>query len=186
MQMLFDFFPIILFFISYKVAGIFVATAVAMAASLLQVGFSWVKHKKFELMQIVSLVIITLLGTATLLSHNIMFIKWKPTVIYWILAVIFFSTQFIGKKNLTQKLMDNKIVLQQYSWRTLNFSWVAFFSSMGVLNLFVVYHFSTNTWVNFKLFGTLILTLFFVLIQSIYITKCTKCDKLKNEISQNN
>lgn len=171
MKLLFDFFPILLFFIAFKLFGIFIATAIAMIASLLQVSIYWFKHRRFELMQIITLVCVILLGGATLLLHNELFIKWKPTAIYWVFALLFLTTQFIGNKTLVQRLMEEKIELPHATWQKLNISWFVFFILMGIANIFVAYHYSTNIWVNFKLFGSLGLTICFVLVQSLYIAK---------------
>lgn len=174
MKMLFDFFPIILFFIAYKFFGIYVATAVAMGASLLQVIYFWLRYHRVEAMHIITLIIILSLGSATLLLHNSMFIKWKPTVIYWVFALMFLLTQFIGNKTLLQRMLGTKITLPNPIWTKLNVSWGVFFAVMGIANLYVVYHYSTNTWVDFKLFGTLGLTIVFIIIQSIYMAKHIK------------
>jgi intracellular septation protein len=171
MKLLFDFFPIILFFIAYKLVGIYVATAVAMLASLIQTMSFWFKHRRFELTHIITLAIILILGSATIILHDAMFIKWKPTAVYWLFALLFLGTQFIGNKTLIQRMMDGKLTLPDVIWTRLNLSWSIFFVAMGIANLYVVYHFSTNTWVNFKLFGTLGLTIVFVVVQSLYIAR---------------
>ena len=171
MKALFDFVPIFLFFIAYKFYGVFVATAVAMAASFFQTLFSWIKHKKIEPMPLITFVLILLLGSATLMLHNPMFIKWKPTAIYWVFALLFTGSQWIGKKPLLQRMMGNKITLPKRVWHRLNQSWAAFFLGLGALNVYVVYHYSTDTWVNFKLFGTMGLTLGFAILQAIYMTR---------------
>ena len=171
MKLLFDFFPIILFFIAYKLFGIYVATAVAMLASFLQVAGFWFKHHRFESTHLITLVIILLLGSATIFLHDAMFIKWKPTVVYWIFALLFLGTQFIGNKTLIQRMIGGKITLPNFVWNRLNLLWGIFFAVMGVANLYVVYNFTTNAWVNFKLFGTLGLTIVFVVLQSFYIAR---------------
>lgn len=171
MKLLFDFFPILLFFIAYKFFGIFVATAVAMVASLFQVGYYWIRHHRVEMLHVITLVTILILGSATLLLRNIMFIKWKPTVIYWIFALAFLITQFFGPKTLLERMMDKQITLPQTLWKRLNLSWVIFWALMGIANLYVVYNYNTNTWVNFKLFGTLGLTIVFVIGQSYFMRK---------------
>ncbi|MCK4609274.1 MAG: septation protein A [Gammaproteobacteria bacterium] len=171
MKILFDFFPILLFFAAYKFFGIYTATIVAMAASLCQVAYFWFKHHRVEAIHVITLFIILILGSATIWLHNAMFIKWKPTAVYWIFALLFFVTQFIGNRPLIQRMMDSKLTLPQFIWSRLNISWMLFFTLMGCANLYVVYHFSTNTWVNFKLFGTLVLTIAFVIAQSFYIAK---------------
>jgi intracellular septation protein len=177
MKLLFDFFPIVLFFIGYKFFGIYVATVVAMVVSFFQVGYFWFKNRRFEITHIITLFSILLLGSATLLLRNVLFIKWKPTVIYWILAIIFLGSQIFCKKMFIQHLVGEKITLQPKVWKKLNFSWAIFFSLMGALNLYVAYFFNTDTWVNFKLFGTLIGTLVFAILQSLYISKHIKYEQ---------
>lgn len=177
MQMLFDFFPIILFFTTYKFFGIYIATIVAIISSIAQTLFYRIKNKHFEFIHLITLVIITLLGGATIFLHNVIFIKWKPTVLYWVLALLFLATQFIGEKNLIQRMMDKKLSLPKKVWDKLNICWVAFFAVMGLVNIYVVYHFTTDVWVNFKLFGTLGLTILFVFIQSLYMAKYIKDEK---------
>lgn len=171
MKLLFDFFPIVLFFIVFKFWGIYIATAVAMVASVLQVLLYRLKFQDYEKMQLVSMGIIIILGSATLFFHNPWFIKWKPTGIYWLSALVFFSSHFIGAKPLIQKMMDSNVNLDPRIWRRLNLAWCLFFVVMGALNLYVAYSFETETWVNFKLFGGIGLTIVFVLIQAFYLTK---------------
>lgn len=174
MKLLFDFFPILLFFIAYKLFNIYVATGVAIVSSFIQTGGFWLRHKHFETTHLLSFAIILLLGSATLISHDVMFIKWKPTAIYWVLATLFFTTQFIGNQPLIKRLINNKISLPDTAWKRLNACWALFFVIMGSLNLYIVYNFSTNTWVDFKLFGTIGLTVIFVLLQSLYMAKFLK------------
>lgn len=171
MRILFDFFPILIFFIAYKFFGIFVATALTMAASLVQVSCYWLKHRKFETMHIITLIMVLLFGGSTLWLHNDLFIKWKPTAIYWIFALALLLSQFIGKKPIIQHLLASKVELPSKIWQHLNLSWVIFFTLMGLANVYVLYHFSTNAWVNFKLFGCFGLTLGFLIIQAIYMAK---------------
>lgn len=171
MKLLADFFPIILFFIAYKFYGIYVATGVAIGASTIQVAVFWVKNRRVETMHIITLVLILVLGGATLFLHNEMFIKWKPTAINWIFALVFMGSQFIGSKPLIKKMMEKNVSLPDVIWSRLNLSWVIFFALMGLANLYVIYNFDTNTWVNFKLFGVLGLTVVFVLIQAMYLTR---------------
>ena len=122
-------------------------------------------------MQGITFVMIVILGTATLLAHNPMFIKWKPTAIYWTFSLLFFGSRFIGKKPFIQRIMEKTISLPQKIWNHLNWAWIMFFTTIGSVNLFVVYHFSTNTWVNFKLFGVLGSTLLFGIAQALYLAK---------------
>lgn len=171
MKLLFDFFPIVLFFIVYKLAGIYTATAVAMLASLTQVAMYKLKYQRFEKMHLFSFAIIMVLGGATLFFHNPWFIKWKPTGIYWLSAIVFLTTNFVGSKPLIQKMMEANVSLELKIWQRLNMAWALFFVIMGALNLYVAYHFDTDSWVNFKLFGGVGFTLLFVLIQAFYLTK---------------
>lgn len=175
MKLLVDFFPILLFFIAFKFFGIYIATSVAMATCFMQVGWQWFKHHKVDILQIVTLILITVLGSATLLLHNELFIKWKPTAINWIFAVIFLASH-LSKQTIMQRLMSNNITLPIAVWTRLNISWVLFFFITGLANLYVVYHFDTNTWVNFKLFGILGMTVAFVIVQAIYLSKYIKPD----------
>ncbi len=174
MKVLSEFFPIFLFFIVYKTAGIYWATGTAMLVSLIQFIHFWLKNKRIDTMQLVTLLCIGLLGGATLTFHNELFIKWKPTAINWAFSVLFLFSQFIGKKPLIQRLMESNVSLPLSVWRRLNMSWIIFFAFTGGLNLYVAYHFPTDIWVNFKLFGLLGLTLVFVLIQSLYLMKHMK------------
>lgn len=171
MKLLFDFFPILLFFIVYKFFGIYIATATAMIASVCQVAFYRLKFKHYEKMHLISLALIMILGGATLFFHNPWFIKWKPTGIYWLSALVFLSSGFIGSKPIIQKMMEANVVLSTKIWHRLNYAWILFFVVMGALNLYVAYHFDTDAWVNFKLFGGVGFTLLFVLIQAFYLTK---------------
>ena len=171
MKLLFDFFPIILFFVCYKFFGIYIATAVAMAASLLQVLVYRLKHQRYERMHLISLALILVLGGATLFFHNPWFIKWKPTGIYWLSSLAFIASSFIGKKPLIQKMMDGNIQLPNKIWLRLNLAWAIYFMVMGGLNIYVAYHYSTDVWVNFKLIGGVGLMLVFVFIQAMYLTR---------------
>ncbi len=151
--------------------GIYVATAVAIVASLVQVMYTRLRHKKFELIQVVTCIMILIFGGMTLIFHNPMFIKWKPTMINWILALIFIIAQVFYKKPLLQHLLNNKIHATLNVWQKLNAMWISFFVIIGAVNLFVAYQFDMDTWVNFKVFGMLGLTLIFGLIQAIYLSK---------------
>jgi intracellular septation protein len=175
MKLLIDFFPILLFFISYKFFGIYVATGVAIGTSFIQVGWHWIRNRKFEMMQVVTLIILVVLGGATLTLHNELFIKWKPTAINWIFATVFLCSH-LTKTTIIQRLMQQNISLPRNIWQRLNFSWVVFFFLTGLANIYVVYHFDTNTWVNFKLFGLLGLTILFVILQAIFLAKHVKSD----------
>lgn len=171
MKLLFDFFPLVLFFMGYKFFGLYAATGIAMAASLIQVVFYRVKHQHYEKMHLFSLVIIFILGGATLFFHNPWFIKWKPTGIYWVTALVFLGSTVLTNKPLIQKMMEKNIDLPPKIWNRLNIAWAIFFLLMGGANLYVAYTFDTDTWVNFKLFGGAGLTLTFVFLQAFYLTR---------------
>ena len=177
MKLLFDFFPIILFFIVFKLAGIYAATAVTIAATFAQIGWVWFKHRKVEPMLWMSLGVVVVFGGATLIFHNDSFIKWKPTVLYWLFAAILSGAQLLQGKNLMRVLMGKQMRLPDAIWNKVNWSWVAFFGLMGVLNIAIAYNFSTDLWVDFKLFGSLVLTLLFVIGQSLLLSKHMKLDE---------
>ncbi len=177
LKLLFDFFPIILFFIVFKLAGIYAATAVTIAATFAQIGWVWFKHRKVEPMLWMSLGVVVVFGGATLIFHNDTFIKWKPTVLYWLFAAILSGAQLLQGKNLMRSLMGKQMQLPDAIWTKVNWSWVAFFVLMGVLNIAIAYNFSTDLWVDFKLFGSLILTLVFVIGQSLLLSRHMKLDE---------
>ncbi|MDD3354886.1 septation protein A [Zoogloea sp.] len=171
MKFIFDLFPILLFFAAYKLSGIFMATAVAMAATVAQIAWVWFRHRQVDTMLWVSLIIVTLFGGATLLFQNPTFIKWKPTVLYWFFAGALLFSALALRKNLIRKLMEAQLRLPDAVWSRLNLAWTAFFAGMGFLNLFVAYNFSEDAWVNFKLFGGMGLMLVFVLAQGMLLSR---------------
>ncbi|MGE5026906.1 MAG: septation protein A [Betaproteobacteria bacterium] len=177
MKFLFDLFPIILFFAAYKFFGIFTATAVAIGATFAQIGWVWFRHRKVDTMLWISLAIITVFGGATLLLHDATFIKWKPTVLYWLFACVLLVSQLGFGKNLIKAMMGKQMVLPENIWLRLNFGWAAFFAGVGALNLYVAFNYSESTWVNFKLFGILGLMLVFVLGQGALLGKYIVEDK---------
>ena len=182
MKLLFDFFPILVFFACFKWFGIYHATAAAMVAAVVQVVFYRLKHQRYEKMHLISLTLIVVLGSATLIFHNPWFIKWKPTGIYWFSALLFLGSAFIGKKPLIQKMMEGNISLPSSIWYRLNYAWCVFFVIMGSINIYVAYTYDTNVWVTFKLFGGVGLTLVFVFIQAIYLTKHITVKELKQRV----
>ena len=171
MKFLFDYFPIIAFFVAFKLWGIYVATAVAMATSFLQLLFFWLRHRRFEKAHIITFVFILVLGGSTLIFHNPIFIKWKPTIVYWAFSVLLMGSQWFTSKTLLHRMLSDKINLSLKIWARLNTSWALFFLVLGAVNLYVVYNFDTNTWVNFKLFGTLALMILFIVGQAFYISR---------------
>jgi intracellular septation protein len=182
MKLLFDFLPIAIFFAVYKYTGdIIMATAILIPATIVQMLFTWIKTHRIEKMQLVTLVLVVLLGGATILFKDKTFIQWKPTVVNWLFALAFLGSQFIGNKPLVQRLMENSIELPGPIWYRLSYAWVCFFILMGGLNLLVAFNMSESAWVNFKLFGMLGLTLLFIILQGIYLSK--HLPDLKNQDS---
>lgn len=177
MKFLFDYFPIICFFIAYKFYGIYIATAVTMVASFLQVSYFWLKHRRFEKLHWITLALVLILGGSTLIFHKEIFIKWKPSIIYWLFTIILVITQLFGSKPLLHRMLGDKIIIPDKIWSRLNMSWAIFFLFLGILNLYVVYNFNTNSWVNFKLFGTLGLILIFAVAQAFYMARYMEDNK---------
>lgn len=194
MKFLFDLFPVILFFASFKLAQIYpqsaevlmhlmdyqaepqqlpilLATAVAIVATLAQILWVKLRHGKVDRMLIISGCIIVFFGGATLLLHDETFIKWKPTVLYWLFGLTLTVANLFFKKNLIRSMMEQQISMPDTVWSKLNSAWAIFFIFLGCLNLFVAYNFTTEAWVNFKLFGTMILMFAFVVGQSLMISK---------------
>jgi len=171
MKFLFDLFPVILFFAAFKVFDIYIATGVVIAATMAQIGWVWHRHGKVDTMLWVSLGLVVVFGGATLILHDETFIKWKPTILYWLFAAsLFGSAQFFGK-NLIRTMLDKQVELPEALWPRLNYAWIGFFAVMGVLNLWVAFNFSTDTWVSFKLFGGMGLMIFFIVLQGVVLAK---------------
>jgi intracellular septation protein len=195
MKFLFDLLPVILFFVAYKIAGgqadaalqftrqflgdsvaesqapILIATGVAIVATFGQIAWVWLRHRKVDAMLWVSLVIVSVFGGATLLFHDPIFIKWKPTVLYWLFGATLTVSALVFKRNLIRRMLEAQISLPDHVWERLNLAWAGFFALMGALNLVVAYRFSEEAWVNFKLFGGMGLMLLFVLGQGLFLSK---------------
>lgn len=171
MKFLFDLFPVILFFVAYKFFGIYAATSTAIAATIVQIIWAKYKFGKVDGSLIASGVIIVVFGGATLFLHDESFIKWKPTILYWFFTAALFISDWLLGKNLIRSFMEKQISLPDLIWRKLNLAWALFFLALGFANLYVAHHFSTDAWVNFKLFGTTGLMLVFVIGQSLAINK---------------
>jgi len=208
MKVLFDLFPVLLFFIAYTGAKrapdtasamvssllgalgagasinaeqgpILLATAVAIVATMFQVGWLLLRKRKVDTMLWISLAIIVVMGGATLLLRDPTFIKWKPTVLYWAFAVVLLGADLLLKKNMIRTMMQAQMSLPDAVWTRLNLSWVAFFALMGVANLYVAYHYSESTWVNFKLFGGIGLMVVFVVIQGLMLSRFLESEERK-------
>lgn len=171
MKLLFDFLPIILFFLAFKVWGIYVATGVAIAATLIQ--FAWLRSRKgrIEPMQWINLGVIIVFGGATLIAHNDTFIKWKPTALYWMMGGALLFGQLVLKRNLLKSVIGSQMQMSERGWHAAAWSWVWFFAFMGALNLWVAFNFDLDTWVNFKLFGGIGLMIVFVVAQTLYLNR---------------
>ncbi|MDP1926999.1 MAG: septation protein A [Thiobacillus sp.] len=207
-KILFDLFPVIIFFVAYKIGdanaeasralmgslglamsatekpGIYLATLVAIIASIGQIGWVKLRGHPVETMMWVSLGIIVVFGGATLWLHDESFIKWKPTVLYWLFGGIIVGSMLFGR-NVIKGLMGSQMELPEPAWSRLNLSWGGFFIFMGLANLFVAFNFSTDDWVNFKLFGSMGLMLLFVIGQSMMLNKyLDKADLDQEELNK--
>ena len=199
MKFLFDVFPVILFFISYKLgeshvdiaqqlantylsgivsgnsltaeqAPILLATALTIIASVFQITYLLISKKKIDAMLWISFIIISVFGSATIYFHSDTFIKWKPTVLYWCYATAFLLGQFIFKKNLLKTAMGSQLTMPEPVWAKLSLVWIAYFFLMGILNLYVAFSFPTTTWVSFKLYSLGAVPAF-IILQSIFLAK---------------
>ena len=177
MKFLFDLLPIILFFAAFKLFDIYTATAVAITATFLQIGWLKWKKRKVDMMMWVSLAIVGIFGGATLALHDETFIKWKPTVLYWLFAVVMAAAQLVFRRNLIRAMLGEQVRMPDAAWARLNWSWVGFFLLMGAANLYVAYNFSTDAWVNFKLFGGMGLMLVFVILQALVLVRYVEEEK---------
>lgn len=179
MKILFDFFPVIVFYVAYTIGKRFVgdvqsmviATALLIAATCLQVAVTWLRQRKVEKMHIVVLVLAIVFGGATIYFREPAYLVWKVTLANWLFAVAFLTSHFIGESPLVKHMMQHAIELPDVIWSRLSYMWIAFFISIGIVNLVVARHVSFDAWVNFKLFGMLGLTFVFVIIQSVYLAR---------------
>jgi intracellular septation protein len=169
MQLLADYFPLILFFVAFKWQGIWVATAVAIAASVVQiVYFHW--KRKVSAVHWISLAVIVVFGGATLILQDETFIKWKPTVLYLVFGVVLAAGKLVWQRDLLSYLMK-ELTLPAPVWTRLTWSWVVFFAAMALANWYVAFHFTTETWVNFKVWGGIGLFLVFALAQGVVLAR---------------
>jgi intracellular septation protein len=171
MKFLFDLFPVILFFVAFKLADIYVATAAAIVATFLQIGLLALLKRRIEPMLWISLAIIVVFGGATLVLRDETFIKWKPTVLYWLFAAALAGSVMLFRRNLMRSMLSAQVQLPDPVWARLNWSWVGFFAFMGVANLLVAFNFTTDQWVNFKLFGATGMMFLFVVGQALYLAR---------------
>lgn len=199
MKFLFDLFPVILFFITLKVAEkaagaslilakilttigiattvkgsltpIMLATIAVIFGSIVQIIWAKLHYKKVDNALWLSALLVVVLGGMTLYFQNDAFIKWKPTLLYWTFAVALIGTNLFAKKNLIKNMMGKEISMPENIWNKLNLAWALFFSALGVLNLYVAFNYSIDTWASFKLFGTMGLMFLFIIGQSFAINK---------------
>ncbi|MGZ8183617.1 MAG: septation protein A [Methylobacter sp.] len=171
MKQLIEFIPIILFFIAYKVYDIYVATAVVMVATIIQITYAWFKHRKIESMQWITLALVVVMGGATLYFQDEQFIKWKFSIIEWLFGLAFLGSQFIGKKTFIERMMSANLTMPSLVWKRLNLSWASFFISIGFLNVYVMYNYDTDDWVSFKTFVAPGLMVVFMVVQMIFLYK---------------
>ena len=170
MQLLADYFPLILFFIAFKWQGIYFATGVAILASIVQIAFLRWRRGRVAVVNWLSLAIIVVFGGATLILQDDAYIKWKPTVLYALFGAILAGGRLFFGRNLLSHLMTG-ISLPAAVWSRLTWSWVAFFAFMAVANWYVAFNYSTDTWVNFKVWGGIGLFLTFALLQGLFLSR---------------
>ena len=202
MKLLFDLFPVILFFATFKysekspelavswvstllgsttvdakIAPILLATIVVIAATVAQIAWVRIRHGRVDKMLWVSLVLVVVFGGMTLAFQNEAFIKWKPTILYWVFAGSMAFSAIVLKKNPIKAMLGEQMTLPEPIWGKVNLAWIVFFIAMGALNLFVAFNFSTDAWVNFKLFGGMGLMFVFVLGQGMLLSKYMEEEK---------
>ena len=172
--MLNDFMPAIVFFAVYKMYDIFYATAALIIITIAQVIFEYIKHRKIPHMQIAIAVLVVVFGGMTLYFHDEEFIKWKVSIVNWVIGIGFVATTYLMKQTPVEKLMASSMDLPHSKWKILNNVWGIYFIVLGFVNIAVAYYFSTEVWMNFKLFGIIGLTFIFLIAQSIYLSKHIK------------
>jgi intracellular septation protein len=161
--------------VAFKYYGIYVATGVGIAVTALQFGITLLWQKRFDKKQLITLIVFLVFGGMTLYFHNPIFVKWKPSIVFWIFGLVLLISHFFGKKPIMQRMLetmlDGKATFPDFIWKRLNLAWMVFFIALGTVNIFVAYSFSTEAWVNFKLYGILGLLFLFSFLQAIYLSK---------------
>jgi intracellular septation protein len=175
MKILIDFFPILLFFGAYKLYDIYVGTSVLMAATVIQMALIYSIDRKLQAMHKITLVLILAFGTLTLALHDDRFIKWKPTVLYAGMAIALALAVWVYKKNFLKMLLGSQMSLPEPVWMRLNMVWVVYSAFMALTNAYVAAYFSTEAWVNFKLWGY-VFPLIFIVGQGLYISRYLSAD----------
>lgn len=191
MKFLFDFFPVLLFYIAYNVGkkyvgevdGMIIATALLVLATCVQVGITWVRKRKVENMHIVVLVLAIIFGGATIYFREPVYLIWKVTLANWLFAAAFLASHFIGHSPIVKRMMQHAVQLPEFVWNRLSYMWISFFTALGAINLVVAENVSFDAWVDFKLFGLLGLTFLFVIIQAVYLSRHIK-EESKPEVEE--
>ncbi len=171
MKQLLEFIPILLFFAAYKRYDIYIATAVVIVATIIQVAIAWFKYRKVETMQWITLGLVIVFGGATIILHDEQYLKWKFSIIEWLFGLAFLSSHFIGKKTFIERMMSSNLSLPAHIWQRLNFSWASFFISVGFINVYVMYNYNTDDWVTFKTFIAPALMVVFMVVQMSLLYK---------------
>lgn len=179
MRFLFDIFPVVIFFATYKYTDVFTATIAAIGATALQVVWKAIRRQRIDPALWVSFGVVSLFGGATVVLRDDTFIRWKPTVLYWIFATTLIIAKVTFQKNLIKLMMGSELKLEESVWKQLNNAWISFFTAMGCLNLLVAFRnpFCTDAdtclaqWVNFKLFGSIGLMLLFIIGQTVFLAR---------------
>lgn len=179
MSSLLEFLLLAAFFLSYLWKGIYVATAVIMVGSVIVLAASWWRTRRLEPMPLMVAVLALVLGGVTLLLHDPVYIKWKFSVIEWLLGCVLLGSQFLGKKPFIRLAMEKNLKLPEAIWSRLNLMWAGFFLFLGSLNVYVLLTFSTDAWVRFKMFGSIGLTLVFAIIQATYLARHMPAEEKK-------
>jgi intracellular septation protein len=170
MQLLFDFFPLVAFFVAFMAFDLYVATATIIVAIGLQIAYQWLRHRKVNNMLLISGALVAVFGGITLALRDPLFIQWKVTVVNWLFAAAFLASQLFGKKTFTERLMGQAVELEPQVWRQLNTLWVVNFAVIGALNLYVMYNFDLQVWVYFKTWGMIGLSLLMAVGQAVWIS----------------
>jgi intracellular septation protein len=176
MQALIDFLPVITFVLTNWVTDdMSLAIMVIMVAVILQLAATWVIKRELSTMLLASVALVVILGGISLLLDNPVFFKWKPTGLYWLFALVFLGSQWIGDKPVVQRMLtslsEEDMHLPDHAWRKLNFAWVGFFLFAGAANIYVAYNYEEGAWVNFKLFGLFGMTFVFLVLQSLWMSR---------------
>ncbi|TDR33116.1 septation protein A [Hydromonas duriensis] len=172
MKALIDFFPIVLFFLSYKLTNdMFLATGVAMASTAVQMLLMKWKKIPIQIMHWMSLVLIVVLGSMSIYFHETIFLKWKFSVLEWTMGAAILIGQYVFNKNMLKILLGHELHLSDEAWKKFGLMWAGFFIFLGTLNIYIAYNFSDDVWFNFKLYGSLGLILVFAIVQEAWLSK---------------